>query len=164
MIWFSNRNGLKSYATSGRSQNDVYSMYFTQDAWDEANLTDEDYKLMKAVTEAEKKRKEKEKKDDKKKAKKTEKKKDEKKKDVKPLTFDWDNMRDRSKRLTIHSSRLGDAVLSKKGDYLYYLASFEGRSNLWSTNLRTRETKMLMKLNVGYGSLEWDKEKKNLYL
>ncbi|WP_159947451.1 S41 family peptidase [Polaribacter septentrionalilitoris] len=160
MIWFSNRNGLKSYATSGRSQSDVYSMYFTQDAWDEANLSDEDYKLMKAIKEEEKKNKEKNKKENKKKD--TNKKKD--KKEVKALTFDWDNMRDRSKRLTIHSSRLGDAVLSKKGDYLYYLASFEGRSNLWSTNLRTRETKMLMKLNVGYGSLEWDKEMKNLYL
>ena len=160
MIWFSNRNGLKSYATSGRSQSDVYSMYFTQDAWDEANLSDEDYKLMKAIKEEEKKNKEKDKKDNKKKD--TNKKKV--KKEVKALTFDWDNMRDRSKRLTIHSSRLGDAVLSKKGDYLYYLASFEGRSNLWSTNLRTRETKMLMKLNVGYGSLEWDKEMKNLYL
>ncbi|MFK8058540.1 MAG: peptidase S41, partial [Polaribacter sp.] len=165
MIWFSNRNGLKSYATSGRSQNDVYSMFFTQDAWDEFNLSDEDYKLMQAIKESEKKKKEtakKSKKDDKKKT--ADKKKDTKKKEVKLLTFDWDNMKDRTKRLTIHSSRLGDAVLSKKGDKLYYLASFEGRSNLWTTNLRTRETKMLMKLNVGFGRLQWDKEMKNLYL
>ena len=165
MLWFSNRNGLKSYATSGRSQSDVYSMFFTQDAWDEFNLSDEDYKLMQAIKEEEKKKKAKEKKDDKKKS---DKKSDAKKKDSvkteKLLTFDWDNMKDRTKRLTIHSSSLGDAVLSKKGDYLYYLSSFEGRSNLWSTNLRTRETKMLMKLNVGGGSLEWDKEMKNLYL
>ena len=171
MLWFSNRNGLKSYATSGRSQSDVYSMFFTQDAWDEFNLSDEDYKLLQAVKEEEKKRKEKESKDKKsekdtkvKDKKASDKKKDDKKKETKPLTFDWDNMKDRTKRLTIHSSRLGDAVLSKKGDFLYYLASFEGRSNLWSTNLRTRETKMLMKLNVGFGSLQWDKEMKNLYL
>lgn len=167
MIWFSNRNGLKSYATSGRSQSDVYSMFFTQDAWDEFNLSDEDFKLIKAIKEEEKKRKEKEKKNEKKKKdskKPSDEKKDDKKKEIKPLTFDWDNMKDRTKRLTIHSSRLGDAVLSKKGDFLYYLASFEGRSNLWSTNLRTRETKMLMNLNVGYGSLQWDKEIKNLYL
>ena len=165
MLWFSNRNGLKSYATSGRSQSDVYSMFFTQEAWDEFNLSDEDYKLMQAIKEEEKKKKAKEKKDDKKKS---DKKSDAKKKDSvkteKLLTFDWDNMKDRTKRLTIHSSSLGDAVLSKKGDYLYYLSSFEGRSNLWSTNLRTRETKMLMKLNVGGGSLEWDKEMKNLFL
>lgn len=165
MLWFSNRNGLKSYATSGRSQSDVYSMFFTQEAWDEFNLSDEDYKLMQAIKEEEKKKKAKEKKDDKKKSdKKSEDKKKDSVKSNKLLTFDWENMKDRTKRLTIHSSSLGDAVLSKKGDYLYYLSSFEGRSNLWSTNLRTRETKMLMKLNVGGGSLEWDKEMKNLYL
>ncbi|GAB7256788.1 S41 family peptidase [Polaribacter sp. OB-PA-B3] len=160
MIWFSNRNGLKSYATSGSSQSDVYSMFFTQDAWDEFNLSDEDYKLMKAIKEEEKKN------SSKKKEKETKKKDTDKKdkKEVKPLTFDWDNLKDRTKRLTIHSSRLGDAVLSKDGDKLYYLSSFEGRSNLWTTNLRTKETKMLMKLNVGYGSLTWDKEMNNLYL
>lgn len=163
MIWFSNRNGLKSYATSGRSQTDVYSMFFTQDAWDEFNLSDEDYKLMKALKEEEKKAK---KKSDKKKDAKKEKsdKKKDKKKAVKPLTFDWDNMRDRTRRLTIHSSSLGDAVLSQKGDKLYYLARFEGKMNLWSTNLRTKETKMAMRLNTNYGSLQWDKDRKNLYL
>ena len=166
MIWFSNRNGLKSYATSGRSQTDVYSMFFNQDAWDEFNLSDEDYKLMEAIKEEEKETKKKdktEKKDTDKKSKKENDKKD-KKKQVKPLTFDWEQMKDRTKRFTIHSSNLGDAVLSKKGDKLYYLAQFEGKMNLWVTNLRTKETKMLMKLNTNFGSLQWDKERKNLYL
>lgn len=167
MLWFSNRNGLKSYATSGQSQNDVYSMFFTQDAWDEFNLSDEDHKLMLAIKEEAKKAKakaDKEKaKKDSKKGKDKKAKKDTKKKE-KLLTFDWEHMKDRTRRLTIHSSRLGDAVLSKKGDELYYLSSFEGRSNLWSTNLRTRATKMVLKLNVGGGSLQWDKDMKNLYL
>ncbi|WP_026777993.1 S41 family peptidase [Polaribacter sp. Hel_I_88] len=165
MLWFSNRNGLKSYATSGQSQADVYSMFFTQDAWDEFNLSDEDYKLMEAIKEEEKKQKEKEekeKKDDKKSSKKDKKKAE--KDSTKNLEFDWETMKDRTKRLTIHSSNLGDAVVSKKGDYLYYLSSFEGKSNLWSTNLRTKETKMLMPLNTNSGSLQWDKEMKNLYL
>ena len=162
MIWFSNRNGLKSYATSGRSQNDVYSMFFTQDAWDEFNLSEEDYKLMQAIKDEAKKNDKKDKSD----KKDTKKDKDEKdkKKEVKPLTFDFDHMKNRTKRLTIHSSSLGDAVLSKKGDELYYLARFEGKMNLWSTNLRTKETKMLIKLNTNFGSLKWDKEVKNLYL
>ncbi|WP_299621777.1 S41 family peptidase [uncultured Tenacibaculum sp.] len=164
MLWFSNRNGLKSYATSGQSQTDVYSMFFTQDAWDQFNLSDEDFKLMEAIKAEQKKNKKKDtdkkgKKDDKKDKKKTD-----KKKEVKPLTFDWDSMKDRTKRLTIHSSSLGDAVLSKKGDILYYLARFEGKMNLWSTNLRTKETKMVMRLNANFGSLQWDKDMKNLYL
>ncbi|WP_299677762.1 S41 family peptidase [uncultured Tenacibaculum sp.] len=164
MLWFSNRNGLKSYATSGQSQTDVYSMFFTQDAWDQFNLSDEDFKLMEAIKAEQKKNKKKEtakkdKKDDKKDKKKTD-----KKKEIKPLTFDWDSMKDRTKRLTIHSSSLGDAVLSKKGDILYYLARFEGKMNLWSTNLRTKETKMVMRLNANFGSLQWDNDMKNLYL
>ena len=162
MLWFSNRNGLKSYATSGRSQSDVYSMFFTQEAWDEFNLSDEEHKLMQAIKEEEKKNN----KDDKKSKKdtKTNKNKKEDEDKIKPLIFDWNHIKERTKRLTIHSSKLGDAVLSKKGDFLYYLASFEGKSNLWSTNLRTKETKMLMPLNTTSGSLKWDKEMKNLYL
>lgn len=156
MIWFTNKNGLKSFATSGQSQSDVYSMFFNQEAWDEFNLSEDDFKLATAIKDEAKKDK-KEKKDDKKEETKD-------KKTVTPLTFDWDHMKERTSRLTIHSSSLGDAVLSKKGDILYYLSSFEGRANLWSTNLRTRETKMVLKLNVGFGSLEWDKEMKNLYL
>ncbi len=161
MLWFSNRNGLKSYATSGRSESDVYSMFFTQKAWDKFNLNEEDHKLMQAV-EAEMK-KGKDKKEGKKDGKDKDKDKD-KKKAVEALTFDWKNMNERTNRLTIHSSLLGDAVLSKKGDKLYYLSRFENKMNLWSTNLRTKETKMALKLNANSGSLEWDAEMKNLFL
>ncbi|MEO0732862.1 MAG: S41 family peptidase [Bacteroidota bacterium] len=181
MIWFSNRDGLKSYATSGRSEQDVYSMFFTQEAWDEYRLSEEDYKLQKAIKEAAKKKKEeaekkkkeaeKKKEDDKKKGKKKEddkkkeaEKKDDDKKKVDSLKFDWDNLDERTSRLTIHSSRLGDAVLSKDGEKLYYLSRFEDKMNLWSTNLRTRATKMEIKLGANFGQLEWDKEMKNLYL
>ena len=158
MIWFSNRDGLKSYATSGSSQRDVYSMFFDQDAWDKYNLSKEDYDLMKEIEKATKKDEPKDKEAD------TDKKDEKEKEKVKDLTFDWDDMKDRKVRMTIHSSSLGDAVLSKDGDKLYYLARFEKGMNLWSTDLRTRETKMAMKLDVGFGSLTWDKDRKNLYL
>ena len=161
MIWFSNRNGLKSYATSGRSQNDVYSMFFTQDAWDKFKLSKEEYDLQKAMEAAAKKEEKKE--DDKKEKDKKEEDK-EKKKESKDLTFDWEDLDDRKARLTIHSSSLGDAVLSKDGEKLYYLARFERGMNLWTTNLRTRATKKAITLNAGFGSLKWDKDKKNLYL
>lgn len=169
MIWFSNRNGMKSYATSGRAQNDVYSMFFTQDAWDEYRLSKEDYELMQAIDEAtEADDKPAETADDKKSKKKKKNKeeaeeKKEEKEESKDLTFDWENMRERKARLTIHSSSLGDAVLSKDGSKLYYLASFEGGQNLWVTDLRTKETKMAIKLG-SYGSLQWDPKMENLYL
>ena len=163
MLWFSNRDGLKSYATSGRSESDVYSMFFTRAAWDKFRMSKEDFALTKAIEEA---NKEKKKADAKEKEGKEKEDKDEakaKKDSVKLLEFDWEGLEDRTARLTIHSSRLGDAVLSKDGETLYYLATFEKGANLWSTNLRTRETKMVMKIGRG-GSLQWDKDHKNLYL
>lgn len=158
MLWFSNRNGLKSYATSGSTQSDVYSMFFTQDAWDEFQLSKEEYDLKK---EMEKAKKAEEKKDKDEKEEDKEKEKEEK---VKDLTFDWEGLEDRKARLTIHSSSLGDAVLSKDNQTLYYLARFEKGMNLWSTNLRTKETKQAISLNTGSGSLMWDKKRENLYL
>ena len=157
MIWFSNRNGLKSYATSGQSQSDVYSMFFTQEAWDKYRLTKEEFDLQKEMDKAAKKKKADKKEDDKKKD-------EEKKEESKDLTFDWEDLEERKARLTIHSSSLGDAVLSKDGEKLYYLARFERGMNLWETNLRTRATKMAIKLNAGFGRLMWDKDQKNLYL
>jgi len=157
MIWFSNRDGLKSYATSGNSQSDVYAMFFDQDAWDKYRMSKEDYELMKEIEKANKKE---EKSDDKK----DDDKKEEKKEEVKALEFDRDGMKDRKTKLTIHSSNLSDATLSKDGEKLYYLSRFEDRYDLWETELRTRDTKKLISLNTGGGSLVWDKDMENLYL
>ncbi|WPR76992.1 S41 family peptidase [Algoriphagus sp. NG3] len=156
MLWFSNRDGLRSYATSGQSQNDVYTMFFDKAAWDKFTLSKEDFDLLKEIEKANKKDKE----DDKEK----DKKEDAKDKAIAPLTFDWDGIEERKAKLTIHSSSLGDAVLSKDGEKLYYLAAFEKGMNLWSTDLRTKETKQELALDTNYGSLEWDKDQKNLYL
>lgn len=159
MLWFSNKDGLKSYANSGNFQSDVYAMFFTEDAWVKFNLTKDEKALADAVEEQLKK---KDKKDDKKdKEEKTE---EEEKETIEDLTFDWDALEDRTARLTIHSSSLGYAVLSKDGEKLYYLARFEDNMNLWSTNLRTKETKIVINLNARGGSLEWDKDGKNLFL
>jgi Tol biopolymer transport system component len=152
MIWLSNRNGLKSYATSGSTEYDVYSMFFTQDSWDKFNLSKEEYELNKAIEEAQKKKDEEEKEEE------------DDKEEVETLTFDWQGMEDRTARLTIHSSRIGDAVLSKDASKLYYLARFEKGYNLWSTDLRTKETKIALSLDASSGNLIWDPKKENLYL
>lgn len=154
MLWFSNRDGMRSYATSGRSQDDVYSMFFDQEAWDKFTMSKEDFDLMKEIEKSNKKEEEGDKsksdqKDDKK---------------VEDITFDWEGLEERKARLTIHSSNLGDAVLSKDGEKLFYLTSFEKGMNLWSTNLRTKETKQEIALDASYGSLMWDQDQKNLFL
>ncbi|MDC6406101.1 MULTISPECIES: S41 family peptidase [Maribacter] len=162
IIWFSNRHGLKSYATSGQSEFDVYTMFLTQDAWDKFNLSKDEYDLMKLIEEGDKKDEDKdENKDDKKKKKKDE---DTKEEPVKPLKFDLEGTEDRKSRLTIHSSKLSDAVLSKDGEKLYYLTRFEEDLDLWETEIRTKETKKLLSLGAKSGGLQWDKKQENLFL
>lgn len=160
IIWFSNRHGLKSYATSGQSEFDVYTMFLTQDGWDKFNLSKDEYDLMKLIEEGDKKEEDKEEnKDDKKK-----KDEDTKEEPVKPLKFDLEGTEDRKSRLTIHSSKLSDAVLSKDGEKLYYLTRFEEDLDLWETEIRTKETKKLLSLGAKSGGLQWDKKQENLFL
>ncbi|WP_247237182.1 S41 family peptidase [Telluribacter sp. SYSU D00476] len=146
MLWFSNRDGLRSQAQSGGSQADVYALFFTPDAYDRFKLSKEDAALLKEQEE---------------KASKAD---SSKKNKNEPVVIDWDGLADRKAKLTIHSSSLADALLSKDGETLYYLARFEKGHNLWSTNLRTKETKQLITLNSGGGSMVWDKDQKNIFL
>jgi len=156
MIWASNRDGLHGAAYSGGSQNDVYALFFTRDAWDRFRLTKEEAALVKEIEE--KKTKAEAPKDKKEPAEK------EKKEEIKPLEIDWNGLSLRKARLTIHSSSLGDALVNKDGDTLYYLSRFEKGMNLWTTNLKSRETKMLATLNANGGRLAWDKEQKSIFL
>ncbi len=158
MLWFSNRDGLKAVAQSGGAQNDVYALFFTREAWDRFRLTKEEAALLKEMEDKKDKAKPDEAKDKKAPADK------EKKEEIKPLAIDWADLPLRKARLTIHSSALGDALVNKDGDTLYYLARFEKGLNLWTTNLKTRETKMLAGLDAGSGRLAWDKDQKSIFL
>ncbi len=160
MIWQSDRAGYRSHGSWG-AESDVYIMFFDLEAYERFLMNKEELALLE---EAEKKEKEeKEKAEDKKDKKKDTKKDDEKKDDVKPLTFDLQNHRDRIVRLTVHSSRLGDAVLTSKGDKLYYQAAFESGYDLWEQDLKEHKTKLVLK-GIGGGLLMPDKKGENLYL
>ena len=155
MIWFSNRDGLRSVAQTGGSQMDVYAMFFDKDAWERFRLSKEDFALLK----------EQEEKVQKTRADSAAAKKDSVRKlEAPPATLDLDGLENRKARLTIHSSSLGDALLSKDGETLYYLARFEKGMNLWQTSVRTKETKMIVPLNANGGGMVWDKEQKHIYL
>lgn len=150
MLWFSNREGLKSLSQSGNTQQDAYALFLTQAAYDKFKLTKEEAALVKEL--------------DDKNAKADTTKKKETKKDT-TVVIEMDGLELRKVKLTIHSSNLSDALINKDGDILYYLTRFEKGYNLWSTNLRTKETKQLTALNAnGGGSMVWDKEQKNIFL
>ena len=157
MLWVSNRDGLKAVAQSGGAQSDAYAMFFTQDAWDRFRLSKEEFALVKEADD----KKDKEKKDAAKDKTDATKDKDAK---VDDLVIDLTGNDARKARLTIHSSSLGDVLVSKDGETLYYLARFEKGMNLWSTTLRTKETKMLVQLNATSGRMAWDKDQKSIFL
>jgi tricorn protease len=148
MVWQSTRDGLRAQAASGGAQSDVYGMFFTQTDFDKFKMDKEEYALYKEQDE------QKAKADSMKKVAKKE----------SPVAIDWDGLKTRKARLTLHSAALSDMELSKDGETLYYLARFEKGYNLWSTALRTRETKMLASLDAQSAEMHWDKEQKFLFL
>ena len=162
MIWESDRAGYRSHGSWG-AHGDVYIMFFDLEAYERFNMNKEELSLMEESEKAKANDKKDEDKSDKKNKGNNKKSEDKKKDEIKPLTFDLDNCRDRIVRLTRHSSSLGDAVLSKKGDKLYYQASFEKGLDLWCQDLKENNTKLVMK-NIGYGKMIPDKKGENFYM
>jgi tricorn protease len=162
MLWISDREGLSNPSRGG--QGDVYTMFFNKKAFDRFNLSKEDYALLKKE----------EKKDtaikkmeltDKKGIKKKDEKDEVKNKEVKPLDLDLSDLDSRTKRLTINSSLLSDFILSKDGEKLFYLAKYEDQYNLWQTDIRTHDTKVLAHLNAkDGGSLAIDTSGKTIFV
>lgn len=157
IMFSTERYGMRAHASWG-SQSDVMLAFVNQDAFDKFNLSKEDYELQKEL-EKEQKKAEKEE------AKENKKGKDEaKKEEVKPINVELAGIEDRIVRLTPNSSDLGDAILSKDGETLYYLAAFEDKFDLWKMDLRKHETKLLHKTNSDWANLSLDKEGKTLFL
>lgn len=163
VFYYSSRDGMKNHASWG-FQTDVYAIFLTKEAFDNYKLSKEDAELAKEAEEKNEGGGEKEettkKKDKDKKGKKDE----EKKEEVKPIVIEMEGLYDRRVRLTVNSSNMSAAAMSTDGEKLFYLTAFEKGFDLWQTELRTRETKILSKLGAGYaGGLTLDKEGKRLY-
>ena len=171
MIFESDRAGYRSHGSWG-AEADIYMMFFDLDAYEHFRMSKEE-KVMaeEAAKEAAKDKKDDGKSDAKKsdkssknkgKGKNAAKEKDSKPA-VEPLKFDLENCRDRIVRLTVNSSRLGDAILSPGGDTLYYQAAFEKGMDLWKHDIRENKTEIVMK-DIGRGDMKADKDFKNLFV
>ena len=146
MTWVSERDGRRGPATQSARELDVYGVFLDQDAYDRFRLSKDEYALLQ---EMEKKDTSKAKKDSAAK---------------KSWNPDFSNLDNRRVRLTINSSSLSDYMLSPDGSKLYYLASFEKGYDLWVTDTRTRETRILAKLGGSPSGIEMSKDGKTLYL
>ena len=161
MIWQSDRAGYRSHGSWG-TEFDEYIMFFDLDAYEHFLLSKEEVALLDEDKKDEDNNKEESAKTKDAKAKKGVKS-DEKKDEVKPLVFDLENAKDRIIRLTVNSSRLGDAFLDKKGEVLYYTTSFEGSPDLWKHDLKEDKT-TIVKKGIGRSDLMTDKDEKYLYV
>lgn len=160
MIWFSDRAGLHGTGGGGIAQGDVYTLFFTQKAFDRFNLSKAELELVKKAEDDAKKDKDKDKDKDKKpddadkkpddKDKDDGKKKEEDKK-KEPVEIDFNHFEDRMARLTINSSDIQEAALTPDGEQLIYLIKADGGYELWQNKLREKETKRLCSLPRGDG-------------
>src|SRR5215469_2783959 len=136
MIWWSDKYGLHGDGFPEKSQQDVYEMFFTQEAFDRSRLSKAEYDILKEAADEEKKKKEAAEKNE-------ENKETETKTPKNPISLDLNNIEDRVTRLTLGSTPIEDALLTKDGETLVYLAKSDKGYELWSLKLREKELKRL---------------------
>lgn len=162
IIWGSTREGSLNQG-GGSNSGDVFGMYLTKAAFDRAKLSKEELALVKEIEDRDKKDAE------------------EKAKaagpnaspsppaspkpaESKDIKIDWNGLTDRKMRLTVNASGIGDWVMSKDGEKLFYLTNFEKGNDLWVTELRTRETKIFNKLGANGAGMELSADGKFLFV
>jgi tricorn protease len=171
MIWLTDKYGLHGDG-NGAVQSDVQEMFFTQEAYDRFNLSPAEYDILKAKEEEEKKKKEGGK-ESKPEGAKEPSPTPEPTPKVEPVRIDLKDIEDRTVRLTLASSRLDQAVLSKDGEQLLYLARSDKGFDLWALKPRQKELKRLAQFEatevegIGFNypqQLALDNEGKNAFV
>ena len=129
-------------ANQGSRELDVYAVFFDKKDFENFKLSKEEAALAKEIKDKEKEA------EDKKTASKTDKNKKDipKKEEVVVWNPDLTDLETRKVRVTINSSSIADFVFNDDGSKLFYLASFEKGFDLWVTDTKTKETKILAKL------------------
>ena len=161
--WLSSKQGRKSLANQGSRELDVYAVFFDKKDYESFTLSKEDANLVKEAGDKEKKDKEEaDKKIDKSKNKKDTDK--PKKEEIKVWKPDLNNLETRKVRATINSSSIADFVFNDDGSKLYYLAAFEKGYDLWVTETKTKDTKILAKLGATPSAIYLSKDNKTLFV
>lgn len=154
ITWLSNKEGRKSLAWQGSRELDIYAGFLDQQAYDEYRLSKDDYALWKEKMDQDKVA-------DSLSGNLGEKKTARTGTDFQPHI---EKLEDRVARLTINSSSISDYVLNKDGSKIYYLAAFEKGYDIWVTEPRTRETKILAKLGGTPSGMALSKDGKSVYV
>lgn len=173
LLFLSERYGMRNHASWG-SEYDVMLTFLNKDSYDRYRLSEEDYALVKEVEKNAKKDKPESTATSDKKSNKSNKSKKGKKaapaadaekktEKAKQVEVDLNDLADRTVRLTPASAEISDAILSKDGQKLYYLAKFEKGYDLWDVDLRKKTAKISNKMGSPAMGMEMDKDG-NIYL
>lgn len=152
VLWWSSRFGKRDHGSWGR-QGDVLAAFLTKDSYDKFSMSKEEYALQKELETKKEEAKSKDEKADK-----------DTDTDVKPVDIEWDNLDSRTVRLTVHSSSLGQAYLTKDAKALYYLARFEKGYDLWRQSIRDKKTELVAKLNARSASMSFSEDGKKIFI
>ena len=146
MTWINNKDGRRSIAFQGNREVDIYGAFLDQPAYDQFKLSKDDYTLLKEKSTTEKKDS------------------TAKKDSTKKWLPDFTDIDNRRVRLTINSSSISDYAITPDGSKIYYLAAFEKGYDLWVTEPRTRETKILAKLGGSSSGIEMSQDGKAVFV
>ena len=146
MTWTNNKDGRRSLAFQGNREVDIYGAFLDPAAYDEFKLSKDEYSLFKDTA--------------------VNKKDSTAKKDSasKKWTPDFANIDNRKMRLTINSSSISDYAVTPDGSKIYYLAAFEKGYDLWVTEPRTHDTKILAKLSGSPSGIAISKDGKSVFV
>jgi len=161
VLWWSSRFGMRDHGSWGR-EGDVLAAFLTQDSYDKFRMSKEEYELQKELETKEEKASNKDQEDSAKETSEdTEK---EKVEASKVVDIEWDNIERRTVRLTVHSSNLSEAYLTKDTTALYYLARFEKGYDLWRQSIRDNKTELVAKLNARSASMSFSEDGKKIFI
>ncbi len=153
ILFASERYGMRNHASWG-SEMDWMLLFLNQEAYDKFGLSEEDYELLQEVEKQRKKSASADKPDAKSKKKAGKKKGAKDAKEAEPaqpektIKIDRKGLEDRVVRLTPASADMADAMITKDGDALYYLAAFEQGYDLWKISLRDEDVSLVRKLDA----------------
>ncbi|NIG55147.1 S41 family peptidase [Chitinophaga sp. Cy-1792] len=144
MTWTSSREGRKSLDKDTDHEQDIFAVFFDQEAYDKFKLTKNEFSLLKDSGDI-----------------KPAKDVDIAKKSVIP---DFTDLENRQVKLTVNSASISDYVVNKDLSKIYYTAAFEKGYDLWVTIPRTGETKILAKLGSTEGKLSLSNDGNAIFL
>ena len=165
MTWTNGREGRRSLAFQGSREVDIYGVFFDQPTYDRYKLTKEEYTLLLEKEEKEKNEKKAQGIDTLKTSKATIKKIGERRDSaIREWGPNFENLDDRKIRLTINSASISDYALTPDGSRIYYLAAFERGYDVWVTEVRTHETKILAKLGGTPSGIQMSRDGRSIFV